>query len=326
MGFMTAPTPALVTPSEAPLSSELRESMTHFLRESRAPNTRRAYQAALAAFAGFCDPQGRSPIPATPESVTAFLTGLASQGLRPATIAVHASAIAYSHRLAGHPNPCDTAMVRDLLRGIRRSQGVAPRQAPALTLARLATALVELDRSCVRGRRDAALLTLGFALAARRSELVALDVQDIEDDGDGLLVRIRRSKTDQEGQGAVLYVPLAQESLEACAVRAVRAWLVDLGEPVSGPLFRAVRKGGTLGERLSERAVDLVVRRAGNILECEAPFSAHSLRAGLVTTLAAQGRTELQIMEQSRHKSSAMVRRYAREVDAKRSSPLHGAW
>lgn len=323
---MTAPTPTVASPAESTLPTALRESMTEFLRESRAPNTRRAYRAALAAFVRFCDEQDRSPMPATPETTAAFLSDEASQGLRPATIAVHASAIAYSHRLAGHPNPCDTVLIRDLLRGIRRTQGVAPRQAPALTLARLAAALVGLDRSSVRGRRDAALLTLGFALAARRSELVALDIQDLEDDGDGLLVRIRRSKTDQEGQGAVLYVPLAGESLEVCAVRAVRAWLVDLGEGASGPLFCAVRKGGALGSRLSERAVDLVVRRAGSVLEGEAPFSAHSLRSGLVTTLAAQGRTEIQIMQQTRHKSSAMIRRYARELNAKRASPLHGMW
>ncbi len=129
----------------------------------------------------------------------------------------------------------------------------------------------------------------------------------------------------KEGRGALLYVPEARRHLEVCAPRAVREWLGDLDQG-SGPLFRSVRKGGALGGRLSERAVDLIVREISLSIGEDAVFSAHSLRADLITTLAAQGRTELEIMEQSRHRSSAMVRVYARSSDAKRASPLHGAW
>jgi integrase len=322
---MTTPIQTLDFPSETGLSTEFRESVTDFLRESRAPNTHRAYRAALAAFSGFCDSAGQTAIPASPHTVAAYLARQATEGRRCSTVSLHAAAIRYAHRVAGHPNPCDSALVREVVRGIRRTTGVAPKQAAALTLPRLAQAVMGLDRSSVRGRRDAALLTLGFALAARRSELVALDMDDLEDDGDGLLVRVRRSKTDQEGQGSVLYVPMARELLDVCAVRAVRAWIGDLVES-HGPLFRSVRKGGALGGRLSDRAVDLVVRSVSGDVGGPVGFSAHSLRAGLVTTLAAQGRTELEIMEQSRHKSSAMVRTYARSDDAKRASPLHGAW
>lgn len=322
---MTTRIPTLDSPVDPGHSLELQDLVTDFLRESRAPNTRRAYRAALAAFSAFCEASGRSAIPASPPSVAAYLASRAGGGRRCSTVSVHAAAISYAHRVAGHPNPCDSALVREVVRGIRRTTGVAPKQAAALTLPRLAQAVMRLDRTAVRGRRDAALLTLGFALAARRSELVALDVEDLEDDGEGLLVRVRRSKTDQEGQGAVLYVPQACELLDVCAVRAVRAWIVDLAG-TTGPLFRSVRKGGTVGGRLSDRAVDLVVRSVTGEVGSAAAFSAHSLRAGLVTTLAAQGRTELEIMEQSRHKSSAMVRTYARSQDAKRASPLHGAW
>jgi integrase len=314
-----APTP------DAHLSPELRESVTDFLRESRAPNTHRAYRGALAAFSAFCEASALAALPASPQTVAAYLARQAREGRRCSTVSVHAAAITYAHRVAGHPNPCDSPVVREVVRGIRRTTGVAPNQAPALTLPRLAQAVACLDRSSVRGRRDAALLTLGFALAARRSELVALDVDDLDDDGEGLLVRVRRSKTDQDGRGAVLYVPMARDLLDVCAVRAVRAWLSDLAES-AGPLFRSVRKGGAIGGRLSDRAVDLVVRSVSGDVGGSFAFSAHSLRAGLVTTLAAQGRTELEIMEQSRHKSSAMVRTYARSEDAKRASPLHGAW
>ena len=117
----------------------------------------------------------------------------------------YAHYIAYAHYAGGHPNPCDAPAVREVVRGIRRTLGVGPKQASALTLPRLGMVLHGIDRGTVRGKRDAALLTLGFALAARRSELVALDVEDLEDDGDGLFVRIARLKSDQEGQGALLY-------------------------------------------------------------------------------------------------------------------------
>lgn len=135
---------------------------------------------------------------------------------------------------------------RKSCRGIRRTLGVAPNQAAALPLPRLALAMSGLDRSTPRGRRDAALISLGFALGARRSELVALDLEDLEDDGEGLVVRITRSKTDAEGRGAVLYVPLATELFGVCAVRATRQWRQDLGEE-AGPLFRSIRKGGAIG-------------------------------------------------------------------------------
>ncbi len=305
--------------------AELEEALTDFLRASRSANTHRAYRAALKAFAAFCEANARDALPVRPATVAGYLAHQARQGRRPSTLAVHVAAIAYAHRVGGHPNPCDAPAVREVVRGIRRTLGVGPKQASALTLPRLGMVLHGIDRGTVRGKRDAALLTLGFALAARRSELVALDVEDLEDDGDGLFVRIARSKSDQEGEGALLYVPRAQQILEVCAVRATRAWL-ECGVGTSGPLFRSVRKGGALGGRLSARAVDLVVRGACSAIADGASFSAHSLRAGLVTTLASQGRTELQIMEQSRHKSSAMVRVYARSSDAKRASPLTGAW
>jgi hypothetical protein len=217
---MTAPSSTQAIRTESALSAELQESVTDFLRESRAPNTRRAYRAAVAAFAAFAEASGRSAIPAASETVAAYLSHQANEGRRCSTVSLHAAAVSYAHRVAGHPNPCDSALVREVVRGIRRTTGAAPKQAAAMTLPRLAQVVMTLDRTSVRGRRDAALLTLGFALAARRSELVALDVEDLEDDGEGLLIRVRRSKTDQEGQGGVLYVHGHQE---------IRPLLLDLG-------------------------------------------------------------------------------------------------
>jgi integrase len=219
--------------------------------------------------------------------------------------------------------------VAETLRGIRRERALERRpsgRAAALTAERLATCLGTLDRDTLRSKRDAALLTLGFALGARRSELVALDVVDLRDDGEGLHVNLYRSKTDQEGVGSDLYVPLANNP-GLCAVRAIRDWL-EAASLTDGPLLRAVRGRAEVGGRLTDRSVDLVVRRCAKRagLDAEGRYSAHSLRAGLVTTLAERGRTEVEIMRQSRHKSSAMVRTYTRPLDAKQGCPLRGAF
>jgi integrase len=224
-------------------------------------------------------------------------------------------------------SPCDDPDVRAVLAGVRRSaakQGRAPLRSEALTVERLGRAIATIDRGTPNGLRDAALLTLGFSLGARRSELVALDVADVVDDGEGLTVAIRRSKSDQTGEGAVVYVPPADHA-DLCAVRAVRAWCAAVGL-TSGPLFRSVNRHGQLGPRLSDRRVDAIVRRVARRAGLEGRYSAHSMRSGVVTSLAARGRTETEIMRITRHKSSSMIRRYTREVDAKRTSPLRGAW
>ena len=268
-------------------------------------------------------------MPATPATVAAFLAAEASAGRAPATVALRAAAIAFAHRTAGLPNPCDAAEVTETLRGVRRESAQARngvKRASALTVERLVACITTLDRTTLRGMRDSVLLTLGFAIGARRSELVALDVGDLEDDGGGLLVTIYRAKTDQAGEGAELYVPLAENS-QLCAVRAVRTWLTA-SRITEGALLRSIAGHDRVGERLSDRSIDLVVRRCAKRagLDAEGRYSAHSLRAGLVTTLAERGRTEVEIMRQSRHKSSAMVKIYTRALDAKAGCPLHGAY
>ncbi len=326
---MTPAVTPTVTRHELPLPAPLREQARRFQRSARAENTLRAYRASLAAFSTWCAEHGREAVPATPETVAGFLADQAAAGRSAATVALRAAAIAFAHRAASLPNPCDSAEVTETLRGIRRERAQARRgqkRAAALTVERLAACLATLDRETLRGKRDAALLALGFALGARRSELVALDLADLEDDGEGLHVRIYRSKTDQAGEGAALYVPEASNA-QLCAVRAVRAWLAAAGL-AEGALLRWIVGRSAVGRRLTDRSVDLVVRRTASRagLTGEGRYSAHSLRAGLVTTLAERGRTEVEIMRQSRHKSSAMVRSYTRPLDAKQGCPLRGAF
>jgi site-specific recombinase XerD len=175
-------------------------------------------------------------------------------------------------------------------------------------------AMVAGGRRDLAGKRDRALLLLGFALAARRSELVALDVGDLEECPEGLRVTIRRSKTDQEGAGAV--VAVCRGSI-TCPVAAVKDWLTAAGIS-EGPVFRPVGKGGRLRpERLSPQKVALIVKAYAARLGLDADaFSGHSLRSGFLTSAAARGASLFKMMDVSRHKSVDTLRGYVRDADA----------
>lgn len=154
---------------------------------------------------------------------------------------------------------------------------------------------------------------LGFAGAFRRSERVGLDVADLEFVQQGLIVTLKRSKTDQEAQGRKIGIPLGS-NLDTCPVRAVEAWLEKSGIE-SGPLFRGMNRHGQLQpERLSDKAVVRTIKNAAEAAGLDpARYAGHSLRAGLATTAASAGASERSIMKQTGHKSVQMVRKYIRE-------------
>jgi integrase len=169
-------------------------------------------------------------------------------------------------------------------------------------------------RADIAGKRDRAILLLGFALAARRSELVALDVSDIEECPEGLRARIRKSKTDQEGAGATIAV--CRGSI-ACPVAAIKEWLAAAGF-LEGPVFRSVRKGGHVtNKRLSAQSVNKIVKEHAGKLGLDAStFGAHSLRAGFLTSAAAKGASVFKMMDVSRHRSVDTLRGYVRDANA----------
>ena len=202
--------------------------------------------------------------------------------------------------------------MRATLRGIRRTIGAAPaRKAPVL--AEQARAMALSAPEGLKGLRDRALLLLGFAGAFRRSELVALDVADLEETDDGYKVTIRRSKTDQEGHGATIAIA---RGVTTCPVKAVKAWLHAAGI-TEGPLFRPVAKGGRLGaQRLTDKSVcDLVKAYAARLGLKAADFGAHSLRAGFLTSAARRGASVFKMRDVSRHKSMDVLQAYVRDAD-----------
>lgn len=282
-----------------------------YVEASRAESTRRAYRTDFTRFAGWCDAHGAPCLPAAPEAVALYLADRAQDGARPSTVARALAAIAEAHRAAGLPSPREAAAVRAVMGGIRRTHGTAPRQARPLSLEQLRAILPTGD-----GRaelRDRALLLLGFAGAFRRSELVALDVSDLDLDPEGLRVRIRRSKTDQEGRGTIKGIPYGHHT-DTCPVRAVQAWMAAAGIR-DGALFRSVRVGGAVGGRLSAHAVAEVLKRRAAVAGLDVErLSGHSLRAGFATEAARRGRTEHEIMRQTGHRSAAVLRGYIRRA------------
>jgi integrase len=248
-----------------------------------------------------------------PETVALYLAERADT-LKPATLTRRLAAISKCHSAAGHESPASLkhAAVSEVLKGIRRTKGTAPACKSPLLVGQLKAALRD-SREDLHGIRDRALLLVGFAGAFRRSELVSLDLADIAFTDDGLVVNLRRSKTDQEGEGRKVGIPHGSKP-QTCPVRALRAWLEAAGIS-EGPAFRSVTRHGRIGTAaLSGRAVALIVKGAAELAGLDASaFAGHSLRAGLATSAAAAGASERSIMDQTGHKSVQMVRRYIRE-------------
>jgi len=303
----------LPTTSTPTLPAELLDRVRDYASASRSASTVRTYQSAWRRFETWCSEAGLDPLPADPETVALYLADKAGT-LKVSTLAKHLVAIGQVHKLAGLESPTSDERVRIVMRGIRREHGVAQEgKAPVLVqdLRRMVDALPD----GLIGVRDRALLLLGFAGGFRRSELVGLAVGDLAFREEGLVVMLRRSKTDQEGEGRQVGIPYGSR-IQTCPVRAMRSWLAE-AEIKEGPVFRAVDRHGNLGGgRLSCKAVALVVKRAASRVGLDASeFAGHSLRAGLATSAAAAGVPERVIARQTGHRSMAVLRRYIREGD-----------
>jgi len=283
-----------------------------FAAHAKAPNTLKAYRLDWAHFSAWCAFHNLECLPATPNSVALYLSDLASSH-RVSTLYRRLSGISQAHQAAGYLTPTTDAQVRLVFQGIRRALGSAPAQKNAAITAEVRAMVETLSLTSLGGVRDRALLLVGFAGAFRRSELVSLDVADVSFSGDGLVVTLRRGKTDQEGVGRKVGLPFGSNPL-TCPVRSLRAWL-DMAGIVSGPIFRRVdRHGNVSSVRLTDQSVALIVKRCARAagLDYE-KYAGHSLRSGLATAAAMADVSERAIMAQTGHKSLPMVRRYIRD-------------
>ena len=287
------------------------ETAREFMRNAKAPHTIRAYDSDWKHFTAWCASHRLVALPAAPGAVTLYLSALADTH-KASTLTRRLSAISQAHQLAGVEAPTAAVEVRTLMAGIRRTKGTAPDTKTPVLTADLRAMLAKLPARLL-GIRDRALLLVGFAGAFRRSELVGLNVEDCEFTSDGLVVVLRRSKTDQGGEGRKIGVPFGSNP-GTCPVHALRAWLEASGI-AEGPIFRYVNRHGQVqAGRLSSYAVALVVKRHAAAIGLEAAkYAGHSLRAGLATSAAIAGAPERSIMNQTGHRSVGMVRRYIRD-------------
>jgi site-specific recombinase XerD len=313
--------PVILPPDDSPrLPAEAAAIVRVYQRASKANSTVRAYRSDALVFQDWCARYGFRSLPASPEAVAGFIVAEAEAGRAASTLGRRMAAIRHAHKLACLPDPTEDEGVRAAIRGARRKVGVAPAQKAAATADVLAALLMRTPDT-LTGKRDRALLALGFAGAFRRSELVALDVEDLREDPEGLRVTVRRSKTDQEGRGLEKAIPHGRFIRP---VALVREWL-DAAGIVSGPVFRPVSRSGRVraanvlggNVRLTTQTVADIIKRYCAAAGLDAStFGAHSLRAGYITTAAERGADLARIMDQSGHRDPRTVVGYIRRANA----------
>jgi integrase len=318
--------PVTSVPGEL-VSVQARERIEHYAAAATAPNTTRAYRHDWEEFSSWCSERSYSALPASPAVIAAHAVELADRPvISVATIERRLAAIGRMHREAGFDPPPNRALeVQKVMTGIRRTLGVAPRrQRTPLSPDELRRLLASVDPATLAGDRDRALLLVGYYFAGRRSELVALDVEDLVEVADGLRITVRRSKTDQEGEGEVKGVPRKPDPA-VCPVVALQGWL-DAAGIAEGPIWRRVTRWDTPGsDRLTAQSVNLIIKRACRRAGIDdARYAGHSLRSGFATAAGAAKAPERAIMRQTGHRSERMVRKYIRPASVFHENA--GAW
>jgi integrase len=326
----TQATGVTLAPAETGLADPVAARARAYVLAAKAPSTLRAYRADWQDFTAWCESRGAASLPALPQTVALYLAARAEDH-RPATLTRRLTSIAKAHEAAGLPSPATVkhVAVSETLKGIKRIHGTAQTGKAPLVTADLQTILAHI-RPGALGARDRALLRGGYCGGFRRSELAALEVRDLTWSDDGVAILLRRSKTDQEGQGRQVAIPRGAHK-STCPVRALRHWFgaaqIDSArtdpEGTHAPVFRAVDRHGNV------RAAALDPNSIARIVKCAlvragyppANYAGHSLRAGFATQAARNGATAFDIMRQTGHRSVAIVSRYIREAELFRDSP-----
>ncbi len=348
-------------PAAVALSSHQRAAIQEFLDASLAENTRKAYAYYWRQFTAWCQLQRYSPLPAEPVVVAAYLAELAAPpdgdpGASVSTIGIALSAIRYVHA-KGTPdalNPTDSPHVKTVMAGIRRKlRDRKPARKHPMTRDRLERLLSALPSSTTAGARDRALLLLGFALALRSSEAVSLNLAHVRFESDSMTIALPHSKTDQAGAGETYKIRRRPDGDALCVVTALQLWIETLkdadrkrrtrvalksGRAAVGradtALFRSMSRAGTpTARRLDAESVGYILkaamRRAREVGAWDAredgrvvDFGSHSLRAGFVTTAYEKNMPEWQIQKVTRHKSTAVLRSYNRQLGADKTAAI----
>jgi len=288
--------------------------------------TKKGYRSDLNTFVRWCEDMEIDPFPCPPDTIRLYLVYMDKIGRKPSTIQRAVTAIRQAHLLAGYPNPINDR-VRETIKGILRLRGVLQEKKSPLTIDKLERILRFIPSDFI-GVRDRAILLTGWTAALRRSEIASIDLADISQQAEGLVLTIRRSKTDQDGKGLVLGLPFVDVNPDLCAARALIKW-IQISQIKEGPIFRAVGKHGKgklfgkTYKRISSKQVGRIVKKyAAKAGYNPDLFGAHSMRSGLATTLASIGTEERKIMQITGHKSLPILREYIHRGELFHEHPI----
>ncbi|MDB2446923.1 tyrosine-type recombinase/integrase [Candidatus Pelagibacter bacterium] len=304
----------------------LQEETLINLQSSKASNTVRAYKSDFSDFGLFCAKNGFKSLPSEPKVVSLYLTHLSTKDVKMSTLKRRLVSIGVIHKLKGHYLDTKHPAIIENIMGIKRRKGSFQKAKKPLlinSLKKIINVIDQQKKEEIKKLRDRSIILIGFSGGFRRNEIVSLDYDDLDFVPEGLKLSIRRSKTDQFGEGFTKALPYFDSS-QYCPVVSLRK-LLDLSKIRSGPVFRRFSKGSKLSEnRLTDQTVALLIKEYLNLAGIDSEnFSGHSLRSGFATSAAESGVEERNIMAMTGHKSTEMVRRYIKEANLFRNNALN---
>ena len=304
----------------------LQEETLVNLQNSKANNTVRAYKSDFNDFGLFCAKNGFISLPSAPKTISLYLTYLSTKEVKMSTLKRRLVSIGVIHKLKGHYLDTKHPSIIENIMGIKRRKGSIQKGKKPILINILKNIINVIDKENIekiKKIRDRCIILIGFAGGFRRNEIVSLDYEDLDFVQEGLKVSLKRSKTDQFGEGSVKGLPYFDNS-QYCPVVSIRKW-IEITKINSGPLFRRFTKGSKLSDnRLSDQTVALLIKDYLKIAGIDSRnYSAHSLRSGFATSAAESGAEERSIMAMTGHKSTEMVRRYIKEANLFKNNALH---
>jgi len=304
----------------------LKEETLLNLQSSKANNTVRAYKSDFKDFGLFCAKNGFKSLPSEPRIVSLYLTYLSTKDSKISTLKRRVVSIGVIHRLKGYYLDMKHPSIIENIMGIKRRKGsIQKGKKPILinNLKQLINVIDEANNEDIKKLRDRSIILIGFSGGFRRNEIVSLDYEDLDFVEEGLKIQIRRSKTDQFGEGSVKALPYFDSS-KYCPVISLKNW-IKISKISTGPLFRRFVKGSKLSKnRLTDQTVALLIKQYLQLAGIDSKnYSGHSLRSGFATSAAESGAEERSIMDMTGHKSTEMVRRYIKEANLFKNNPLN---
>ena len=304
----------------------LQEETLLNLQSSKASNTVRAYKSDFKDFGLFCVQNGFNSLPSEPKIVSLYLTYLSTKEAKISTLKRRLVSIGVIHKLKGHYLDTKHPSIIENIMGIKRRKGSIQKGKKPLLISHLKLIINVIDEQSkeeIKKLRDRTLILIGFSGGFRRNEIVALDYDDLDFVPEGLKISIRRSKTDQFGEGMIKALPYFDSS-KYCPVVSLKKWIA-VSKINSGSLFRRFSKGSRLTEnRLTDQTIALLIKEYLQLAGINSKnYSGHSLRSGFATSAAESGAEERSIMSMTGHKSTEMVRRYIKEANLFRNNALN---